>query len=870
MGSDSKGGGGASKSYDYFATFAAVVRAGRVDTAHALLVDGKAIWEGPINRTDMGVGNPYTIVPTDSKWLLEGGYIKLYWGTDDQTADAALALNGHPPYRGFAYIVFCRFLCGRERTNLPNIEFIGTAIPTPPTGIITSTALDDDRANPWAIVADLLTSRHGLGLPEARLNAASFEAAHDYLGDDAELSFLTYAAPLLTSQQEARTFCDGLLGSFGGLLRVNGSGEVEAVQPTLDPGSLSLYLQLTENDYSKPIEVDAQTWDDVPTGIALRYANKDRQWKEDVMIHDDPLALQLVGENRRTSIDRKWITSSEQARRVCAEWAKRFCRPVLSGTAFIRAASILVHPSGSPIAGDPIKPGDRVRLDVDSTPGGSGSSQLVRVLELRRGQKGGVTMRWQAESVSPQVPFSPAYTVPDDATPEPTNITDAVLIPLPLALSEGREPRIAVLATRPDEMITGCDVEFDVEDGAGTFTPIGTQIGFAVKCRVAADYSATASGDIRLEILETLDQRLALAQPGPSGAQDDTLLLICYRATAGLVDVVGDVPDMEIMSIQESAAVSGDTYDFTVLRSRFSTLRAEWLEDSTCWIIPRSSLVGHFHTTFRDRLNTGDEMTFHLRSFNRFSTYDGTLTDFPAKFSAWSSRRPFITGPTFFLYGGRQYDRTTASDGVWDIVTSLTDVVFDSDGNAARLRLEYRNVSESIDAWDAQTWTEIVDVSFRPTRRSTFEDIFILAQYPDPEVTLPLADSATFWVRATVWDSTGLSYTAMGLIFAPYASQSPTPLGPPSSVSRDANGNVTVTGAAGTTSIEYAIVDPGDDFNGSSPYSSPVSTISGSSGSFAAPGNVRVWIRVVKSGTPDEYGPWVDYDFEDPTFPSQP
>lgn len=862
MGGDSKGGGGASKSYDYYATFAAVFRAGRVDTAHALLVDGKAIWEGPVNRTDMGVGNPYTMVPLDSKWLLEGGYIKLYWGTDDQTADATLAVTGHPPYRGFCYIVFHRFLCGRERTNLPNIEFIGTAHATPPTAVIPSTGLHDDRANPWAIVADMLTSRHGLGLAPARLNGASFQAAHDYLAGDAGRRFLAYAAPLLTSQEEARTFCDGLLGSFGGLLRVNGSGEVEAVQPTLDPGSLSLYLQLTENDYSRPVEVDAQTWDDVPTGIALRFDDKDRQFKQNSMVHDDPLALQLVGENRRKSIDRKWVTSSEQARRICAEWAKRFCRPVLSGTAYIRNPAILRHPAGSPLAGEPIKPGDRVRLDVDSFPGGSGSSQLVRVLELRRGQTGGVTMRWQAESVSPQIPFSPAYTVPDDGTPVPSNITDATLIPLPLALSEGREPRIAVLATRPDEMVTGCDVEFDVEDGAGTFVAIGTQIGFAVKCRVTADYSATASGDIRLEILETLDQRLALAQPGPSGAQDDTLLLVCYRATVGLVDVVGDVPDMEIMSIQDSAAVSGSTYDFTVLRSRFSTKRAEWLEDSTAWIVPRSSLVGHFHTTFRDRLADATEMTFHLRSFNRFGTYDGTLTDFPAKFSAWSSRKPRVVGARWGLVRNT-FVRETLTEGEWDIVESTTDKVQDADGNATRLRIEYRQVG-------FDSWTEIIDQSFRPTREMTFADIFALGSYPDPVFTFPLETQASFWVHATVYDSSGLLSLHKALIFSPYASQSPQPLGPPQDVERDANGNVTVTGASGVTSIEYAIVDAGEDFNGSSPYSAPVVTIAGSSGTFAAPGNVRVWIRVVKSGSPDEYGPWVDYDFDDPTFPSQP
>jgi hypothetical protein len=864
MGGDSKSGGSGSKSYNYFATFAAVVRAGPVDTANALLVDGKAIWEGPINRTDGGVGNPYTITPTEGWRLMDGGYIKLYWGDDSQTTPDS-ALVGHPPYRGFAYIVFHRFLCGRERTNLPNIEFVGTAKARPPSSIIATTGAEDDRANPWAIVADLLTNRHGLGLPAARLNAASFDAAHDYLAGDADLRFLTYAAPLMTTQEEARTFCDGILGSFGGGLRVNGSGEIEAVQPTLDPGDLSHYLQLTENDYAKAVEVDAQTWDDVPTGIVLRFLNKDRQWKQDVMIHDDPLALQLVGESRRTSVERNWITSAEQARRMCAEWAKRFCRPVLSGTIYVRTHKILVHPAGSAVAGDPVREGDRIRIDVDSTPGGSGSSQLVRIVEMRRGQTGGVTIRWQAEPTSPQVAFSPVYTVPETTTPVPTNITVATIIPLPAALSEGREPRVGVLALRPDDMVTGCDVEFDVEDGAGTFTAIGSQIGFAVPCRVNVDHAATASGDIQIELTDTRDEHLALVQPGPSGAQDDQLLLILYSATAGLVDVVGSDHVMEIMSIQESAAVSGDVYDFTVLRARFGTRSREWLEDATGWIIPRSSLIGHFHTTFRTRMSDSTEMTFRLRSFNRFSTYDGALSDFPAQFSAFGDRAPLIVG-----FGQTYtYDRIVAADGLWDINTSTTSVAFDPDGDVVQFRMEYREVG-------TYGWTEIIDTTFRPSRRLTFADIFTLAAFPTATVELPSGyisgswDRVSYWVRATVWDSRGISRWRDVVVFCPDGTASPTPLGPPDSVTRDANGLVTITGAAGVTSIQYIIDEPGGEAIDGGSSSIPLATISASSGTVSVPGGVRLWVRQVKAGSPDEFGPWVDYDFEDPTFPSQP
>ena len=849
---DSKSGGDAAKSYDYYATFAAVLRAGPISTIHSILVDGKEIWAGPINRTDGGVGNPYTVVPTESKWVREGGYIKLYWGEDSQTtADAALALHGHPPYRGFAYIVFCRFLCGRERTNLPNIEVICEA-EADPSAVITGTTVEGNRVNPWAVVADLLTSRHGLGLDPSMLDAASFQAAHDYLADDADRVTLSYGAPLLTQQTEFRTFCDGLVGAFGGLLRVNDSGEIEAVQPPLDPGSLSLYLQLDENDYSKAIEVDAQTWDDVPTGITLRYADADRQWKQSAMVHDDALALALVGESRRESIERDWVTSSEQARRLCAEWAKRACRPTLRGTAHIRSAAVLVHPTGSPVEGQRIRPGDRIRLDVDSTPGGSGSSQLVRVLEMRQGQKGGVAIRWEADVSSPQVPFAPEYTVPENSTPEPTEITTATVIPLPTSLSPEREPSVGVLASRPDDMVTGADVLFDVADGAGTFAAIGTQIGFAVPCRIASDYLETAAGDIRVELLNTRDQHLALTEPGDSGAANDQLLLIALATTTNLIDLDGDgMPVMEVMSISQSAAVSGDTYDFSVLRARHGTRQREWLEDSTCWIIPRSSLVAHRHQQFRARSVSGDEMTFRLRSFNRFSTYSGSMDDLPCVFPTNTLRAPVITFDT-------AQEITGSSGDWWPASGSVTD----PDGNLVRVRMTAFRVPFTDSA------TTIFDcVIGIPVRTITVDDAATLAGLGTLNHTFTTSATAhrLYIVTLEAWDANGLRSKVTKNVVTPPTGAGTT-IEPPEI---SWTGTTYTLSHGSATSILYYIDSFGGTAleGGSSPYPVSPTTISGSSGSFTRAGRFRVWVRAIGAGGESE---WTPYDIEDPDAPALP
>lgn len=703
-----KSGGDAAKSYDYYATFALVFRAGRVETIHTLMVDGKALWEGPVNRTDGGVSNPYTLTIADAKWVRPGGYVKFYWGEDTQTTPDA-ALTDHPPYRGFAYMVFHKFLCGRERTTIPNIELVAEA-KAEPGSVITGSANDSGCCNPWAIAAEFLQSRHAAGLPAARLDATSFQAAYDYAAANSERKLLSYCAPILTSRTTGREFLIKLLSLVDGTLRLKTDNTIEAVFYPIDPGDLADIALLDKNDFMSPPKIDSETWDAVPTGIILSFADRDRQFKRADQFVPHLLALQTVGEARNEQLDLSdFITRGDQSAKVAAMIAKRFCVPRRSGTVTVRPEKA-IHPAGHALAGEPIRPGDRFQLDIDIEPGGSGLAQLARCLGRSFGMTGGVTLRWESEANQPALPFTPTYTAPDIVDLEPTNITNARIIPLPPQLWVNELPSIGCLIGRPDDMVVGAQVEFDVDDGSGDFATLGEQIGFAVYGLLDGAYADTATGAIRVELQDTRDIHLATRDVGETGAANNELLLIVYTIDGGAPNYIDDDadgwPEMEIMSIQSSAVVSGDTYDFTVLRSRLGTTVRSFADNASCFIIPRSSLVAFAHPEFASRLQNADAFEIRLRSFNRFAAFEGALTDFHGRFPAAYNTFPVITWTT-------PAGSSASTDGSGNYSPDAD--VTDSDGNLIRLELFHKRT-------DTGAITKVLDASFAATNAKSLPD----------------------------------------------------------------------------------------------------------------------------------------------------
>jgi hypothetical protein len=616
------------------------------------------------------------------------------------------------------------------------VEVIATAEAAPPASVILSTLLDDGRANPWAILAEVLTSPAGAGLPASKLDPETWQAAHDALAVSDELRDLTYAAPLLSSQRSLREFTDDLLAMCDGWIRHNAAGKIEAGAYSLDPGTLADYTQLTENDLLAPPQIEGQSWDAVPTGVTVQFTDGDRQWKASSYTHDWAHAAQITGEPRRQTIAREMVTNRTQAMRVAYEWCKRRCQPSMSGTVVVRSEKA-VHPAGGALDGQPIRPGDRFRLDIDPEPGGAGLSMLARCADRRFGPTGGVTLRWTAEPNMPALPFQPSYTPPDIVDQEVPGITNAFILPLPLSLSDA--PAVAVLAERPGDTVVGARVMFDVEDGSGIFTELGKQVGFAVPATFAADYSATAEGAVRLTITNTRDIQLAMRQPGPSGAGNDELLIVCVRNGYALQYDADDYPILEFMAVDSSVLVSGSTYDFTVLRARLGSRQFAWSAagGDLAWIIPRSSVVPFVHRNFAERLDSSTLTWFRLLPYSGSAEFSGTPDDFLANFPA-----EFFTAPVIEWTTPATTEPADAnSSGEFTPVATISD----RDGSLVRVELF------SIRLDNGHT-DQIVDLPINRTGSITLADAVTASGLSMPLVFDGQTDTDTYYrlvIRAT-------------------------------------------------------------------------------------------------------------------------
>lgn len=838
MGGKGSDGSGIS-SYDYYGTIAAVLRCGPVDTIRSLLVDGAEIWSGPIKRTDGGVGNPYTLAITDAKWLLPGGYVRLYWGDDNQTVGDD-ALPGQPPYRGMAYIVFKDFLFGREKTTSPNIEVVLEAIPRPPAAVIAATALDTDgQANVWAILAELLTSIHGSALDAARLDAVSWQAVHDACGLSSERKLLSYCSPLLTEQTETTEFISQTLALCDGWLRLKSDGTVQAGAYALDPGNLNQYAVLTANDLTEQPQLKAQAWDDVPTGVVVNFTDQNSQFVSSSLKVDDLRALQQAVEPRRETIDLgNFVTRDGQARRVGAEWVKRNCQPQLSGTIKVRPERAVN------LDGSPLRVGDRFLLDIEPEPGGAALLQLCRVNQRKFGSTGPVTITFEGEVTQPAVPYTPAWTPPAVEDLVVAELAGARIIPMPWVLSGG-VPSVGVLGRRGDGLTVGAHVLFDVSGGAGTFTTLGNQPGFAVPCQVGADYAADASTALRVTITDTRDQHIALEQPGASGAQNDELLLVVYKTTGNyLAEAADGTLQLEWFSIQSSAAVAGNTYDFTVLRARLGSAAQAWATNDVAWIIPRSSLVSFTHGNFPTYVSAATELVFRLAPFSKFTEFDGAPSNLPFKFPTAWQRAPAIAWTT-----PANASSTLAADGNLTPAATITD----KDSNTVHICIY--SVRE-----DTGVQTKHFDIYIPRTGSKTLAECFTLAGVATPLNFAGQAAVDTFYtltVRAE--DAAGniiesrrsLVRLATGGGGGGFAA----PILDPSGFSAPWNNflDVVVTAAAPADRIQYAIVN----YGGTLP-AAPYSQAMGLNTTLHLASSKRIWARC---GDGVNWSGWVFGDY---------
>lgn len=320
MGSGGKGASAGSQVRDYYASFAGVICYGPVDELVSVVIDGKVAWQPgtPIQRATSA--NPF-VFDVDG-W----GRIHFYWGTETQIlTDPVLTKPGrdHPPYRRRALAVFEKFLCGRERTSVPDVSFVLRRKPKQSVIAGPADALDSDgQANPVAAVAEMLTDGViGLNFPSTALEALSFGDAAEDLQASSSREYLTIES---ASSTKIRTLLGQVNGYADTYFRVNSAGQIAAGRFSRDGDTAGLPT-FSRDDLASGSEpaYSIRSLSEADGRITLKFINRLRAYEDDIATFNNGLRRELVGKEDPAEVDRKWIRRPGQAAWAAAQIGAR-------------------------------------------------------------------------------------------------------------------------------------------------------------------------------------------------------------------------------------------------------------------------------------------------------------------------------------------------------------------------------------------------------------------------------------------------------------------------------------------------------------------------------------------------------------------
>lgn len=561
VGGSGKGGGkGAGGSqHDYYATCAAAICHGVVDTIHEIWMDDEQVWTGPIERVD---GEDYVDITVESR-----GSIRLYWGTVAQTTDPVLAVFAaeelHPAYVGLCYIVCDQLAFGRGRNTAPTIEVIVSRRPVPPAWFPAPGTIGTG-VNPPLVIWDLLTSaRYGLGRSDDDLDQASFVSMAEALAvEEFGLSVI------VARQASLREVLVQILEHVDGYHRVNpdGSLAVALVRPVNAGVTLP---SIDEDDVVDDPVVEPGAWSNTNSGIQVKFTNALRYWKEDVHAVDDAGNLAITGEIRMPVIDRPWITQPDLAARVAWAAALRGGLPQGTVTARVRRGSVL-----------DLLPGDDFKLFWGST--GTCHGRLrVRSIEIPGPGNQTATVIAEVDNAVLNGAYCPipVYTAPPRTllTPQPSEAAYAIQIPP--GDTSGADPEVGLWVTSPGAAHEGWWAWRQLPDSS--FEQVGYSGHFAAWVTVDDTMPSSAPTVDRNTTI-----RITLSAP-----DTDLRRFPAAEISAGRVFLLYG---SEWIQITSATLVSAGQYALTVIRGRFGSPRWDGTIGEPALLWNRSKL---FRTT---------------------------------------------------------------------------------------------------------------------------------------------------------------------------------------------------------------------------------------------------------------------------------
>jgi len=608
------------KSLNYYGTIAGALSWGPWDWLTAVVSNGNYIWQCGASPLDLTPGAGHvngdgyvdlTGGVLDHTLFMEGGYLRFYPGTSDGNPDPALV--GHPAYRDTAVVVAKHLFFGQNSGTAPNLQLIGGRCPRVPTTIVAAedNIVDDRQVNPVAAVAEFLLDERGASMLEAQLDAASWLAAAHWCAQDAAHRHYSFCSPLFTEQVAVREVVKSLLDPVCGFLRWTAAGKLGCYiyEWGVDPGGL---VTLDARHFTKPPKFVDGDWKDIATEFTVRFTDRAYEWQENSVRVPNQRAADLRNLDDAVDLDRKHITRAAQAQAHGVEYMRRMALAPGTATLTVR---------GPVVAG--LRPGDKIKVDTDPEPGGSGLAQLARIDKIEGDRTDETTLAITLDPLLPATSYTPTWVSPlpetlfAGAVESAPSLVHLLALPLPPAYFDW-PPAVGFVATRPSARLAGFRAFFATDPDLA-FAELGAQVGFAARAQLVSSVS-DAAGTLRLQLLDGAagpEAYLAAATPGGNAAEaeDNTLLAILVSLDGeGRVDIDGEGrPIMEFVSILERSAVTSDTHDYTVYRERCSLEARAWAASTAVWIVPRANLQPWRHELFSALL--GLPAYFRLAAF---------------------------------------------------------------------------------------------------------------------------------------------------------------------------------------------------------------------------------------------------------------
>ncbi|MBV9659284.1 MAG: hypothetical protein JO295_14385 [Verrucomicrobia bacterium] len=568
--SQSAGKGGSSQTvgYVYYADFGTLVGCGvyrRSDQLMRLtqvIIDHTPVWTGSLERR---AGHPY------EEFTIENyGLARIYWGTTDQVppddffspAQAkGLSPDPQPAYRRFCTLWFKGFKLGRDKTNAPSIDVV---IERQPLWFADqpSPEVGGGGANAAAILYEwLVDPTWGLGWDESQLVKQTWLDTFAAI-DGQRLS------PLITQQQDFRQQVAGLLEYFDGFLRrVNGALALGYFpHGNVDTSGI---VEVTDADLTEEPELTSSGWDQTINQVLITYRDNTRYFKSVGALFAEPANRRATGMLLADHIDRPALISEADALFHANEYLTIKSRPRYRGPVKIKREKVAA-----------LLPGDRIKISSTAY----GLSIICRITEKSTpADASGVAeltlenepALWPARYTPPANPRDPDFRVSAE------KITSARIVELPSGLKDSASIQVAILAERPDPLLTGFAIHLS-PDGT-SYDLIDHEASFAIRGTLTAAYPSTDDGTVGFTVEIVSDDAYLVASQSAQQQADNQLL-------AWL--------DGEIVSVGSVTAIGSSVYRVSCARGRFATAIADHFSAANVWFASRTQMALVEHASF--------------------------------------------------------------------------------------------------------------------------------------------------------------------------------------------------------------------------------------------------------------------------------